>query len=75
MTAELTRLVPLSRIGTAGLTFVVRATPKECEAIAARMDLPAVSSLECAFDLAVEADGVSVAALTATCKPRLFGHA
>jgi hypothetical protein len=62
MTAELTRLVPLSRIGKAGMTFVVRATPGECEAIAARMDLPAVGSLECAFNLAIEDDGVSIAA-------------
>jgi uncharacterized metal-binding protein YceD (DUF177 family) len=41
---------------------VVRATPEECVAIAARMDLPAVGSLECTFELAIEDDGVSVAA-------------
>jgi hypothetical protein len=62
MTAELTRLIPLSRIGAAGLTFGVRATPEECEAIAARMDVPAVRSLKCNFTLAIEDDGVSVAA-------------
>jgi uncharacterized metal-binding protein YceD (DUF177 family) len=62
VTAELTRLVPLSRVGAAGMTFVVRATPAECEAIAARMHVPAVMSLECAFDLAIEDDRVAVAA-------------
>lgn len=62
MTSELTRLVSVSRIGSLGLTFLVQATPEECEAIAVRLDLPAVQSLKCSFTLAIEDDGVSVAA-------------
>jgi hypothetical protein len=60
MTAELTRPVPLARIGREGHAVVVRATPEECVAVAARMDLPAIRSLECFFNLTIEDDGVSV---------------
>jgi uncharacterized metal-binding protein YceD (DUF177 family) len=62
MTPELSRLVPLSKIGPAGLTVLVRATPKECDSIARRMELPAIQSLECSFDLASEDDGATIAA-------------
>ena len=62
MTAEFTRLVSLSKIGRAGFSILVRATPEECAAVATRMDLPAVQSLECSFTLTAEADGVSIAA-------------
>jgi uncharacterized metal-binding protein YceD (DUF177 family) len=62
MTAELTRLVALSKIGRAGFSVMVRATPEECASVATRMDLPAVQSLECSFTLTAEADGVSIAA-------------
>ena len=62
MPGELTRLVPLSRIGAAGLSFMVRASVAECAAIATRMDLFAIASLHCTFDLTVDGDGVSVTA-------------
>ncbi len=62
MTAELTHLVPLAKITSAGLRATVRATPEQCEAIAKRMGIPAVASLECRFDMTREADGVSIAA-------------
>ena len=51
MTVELTRLVPLSKIGPAGFGFVVQATPGECAALARRMDIPGVQDLTCAFSL------------------------
>jgi uncharacterized metal-binding protein YceD (DUF177 family) len=60
MTSELTRMVPLSKIGPAGLAILVRATPEECAAVAARMELPAIQSLECFFNLTAEDDGASV---------------
>jgi uncharacterized metal-binding protein YceD (DUF177 family) len=62
MTPELSRPVSLSKIGHTGLTFLVRATPEECTALAVRMDLPAIRSLECFFDLVLEGDGVSITA-------------
>jgi Large ribosomal RNA subunit accumulation protein YceD len=62
MTSELYRPVALSKIGPRGLTIAVRATPEECAAVAARMDLPAIHSLDCRFTLAVETGGVSVSA-------------
>jgi len=62
MTAELTRLVSLSKIGPDGLTVLVRATPEECAAVAERMDLPAIRSLSCAFNLTAGDDGVTVLA-------------
>jgi len=63
MTSELTRPVVLSKIGPTGLVVVVRATAEECAAIAVRMGIPAVQSLECVFHLTVEDDGVTVLAL------------
>jgi hypothetical protein len=59
---ELSRPVSLSKIGPQGLDFTVLATPKECERIAARMDIPAIRSLECSFRLIREPGGVSVLA-------------
>ena len=60
MSAELSRPIAVARIGRDGHTIIVRATPEECAAVAARMDLPAIRSLECSFDLSFEDDGVSV---------------
>jgi uncharacterized metal-binding protein YceD (DUF177 family) len=60
MTIELSRPIALWKIAPEGLAFLVRATPEECAAVAARMDLPAIQSLECLFDLTLEDDGVSV---------------
>ena len=62
MTPELSRPISLSKIGRTGLTVVVRATPEECAAVAARMDVPAIQSLECSFTLTAEDDGVSILA-------------
>jgi uncharacterized metal-binding protein YceD (DUF177 family) len=59
---EMPRPVSLTRIGTAGLTVRVEATPEERGAIAERMKIPAVQSLECEFQLSVEDDNVSVRA-------------
>jgi Large ribosomal RNA subunit accumulation protein YceD len=63
MTVELSRPVALAKIGRGGLALQTEATPEECKAVAARMDVPAIRSLECSFRLSVEDDGVSVAAL------------
>jgi uncharacterized metal-binding protein YceD (DUF177 family) len=62
MTTELSRPIALSKIRTKGLTVVVQATPEECAAVAVRMELPAIQSLECRFELSREGDGVSVLA-------------
>ena len=62
MTAELFRPVSVAKIGAAGLTVAVRATPEECAGLAGRMDIPAIRSLECTFRLTREGDGVSIAA-------------
>jgi uncharacterized metal-binding protein YceD (DUF177 family) len=60
MTVDLSRQVSLSKVGPAGLGVVVRATADECAAIAARMGIPAIQSLECRFILSVEADAASI---------------
>jgi uncharacterized metal-binding protein YceD (DUF177 family) len=51
MTADLSRPIALSRIGPGGLTVLVQATPEESIAVAARMGVPAIRSLECRFHL------------------------
>jgi hypothetical protein len=60
MTTEFPRPISVAKIGREGHTAVVRATPEECAAIAARMDVPAIQSLECFFNLTLEDDGVSI---------------
>jgi hypothetical protein len=74
MTPELSRPIKLSRIRRAGLVTLVRATPEECAAVAARMGLAAIQSFECRFDLATREDGVTIvghgrlrAEITQTC--------
>ena len=60
---ELSRPVSLSKIGPRGFEVTISATPEECARLAARMDIPAIQSLECFFRLVREDDGVSVFAL------------
>ena len=48
---ELSRPVPLDRIGASGGEQVVEATPEECAALARRLMIPAVHRLRCAFQL------------------------
>jgi Large ribosomal RNA subunit accumulation protein YceD len=60
MTIEFSRPIVPSKIGSAGLTILVRATPEECAAVAVRMGVPAIQSLVCSFRLTPEDDGVSI---------------
>jgi uncharacterized metal-binding protein YceD (DUF177 family) len=62
MTPELHRPLPAERIGAGWMDFAVEATPAECAALARRMGLPAVLSLNCRFRLARQ-DGGAIAAL------------
>jgi hypothetical protein len=54
MTPELHRPVAVERVGPAGLEYVVEASRDECAALAQRMNLPAVLSLNCRFRLEQE---------------------
>lgn len=63
MPMELSRAVAVSKIGRAGLAVEVLASPEECAAVAARMDIPAILSLACRFELKIENSGVSVLAV------------
>lgn len=60
MTTELSRPVARTKIGPGGLAILVRATPEECAAVAARMGIPAIHALDCFFNLTREDDGVSI---------------
>jgi hypothetical protein len=62
VTPELSRPFSLSKITRPGMTVVIHATPEECAALAIRMDLPAIRSLECFFDLTVENDAGTISA-------------
>jgi hypothetical protein len=62
VTDDLFRPVSLAKIGAAGLDVLVRATPEECAAVAKRMDIPAIQSLECMFHLTASQGGVSILA-------------
>ncbi|MDT7951451.1 MAG: DUF177 domain-containing protein [Acetobacteraceae bacterium] len=70
---EMERLVAMDRIGTAGLEMTVQAEPGELAAIAARLLIPRVSRLRCAFRLKrleasiIEAAGQLEADVTQTC--------
>lgn len=70
---ELSRLVPLDRIGPAGLQEDVEARPQELEALARRMRIPAVRRLRCEFRLRrvggglIEADGRLEAEVVQVC--------
>jgi hypothetical protein len=58
---EFHRPVAVDRIGAAGLDQRVAASPAECAALAARLGIPAVGSLACAFRL-TRAEGGRIAA-------------
>jgi uncharacterized metal-binding protein YceD (DUF177 family) len=73
MTPEFHRPVSLDRIGPHGLDLTVEANQAECAALAARMNLPAVLAVSCAFHLiregsdTVQARGVLRAMIMQTC--------
>ena len=73
MNPELHRPMLLDRIGPNGLDVTVEATPAECAALAARMQLPAVHAVSCTFHLVREdrdtilARGHLKARVTQTC--------
>jgi uncharacterized metal-binding protein YceD (DUF177 family) len=73
MTPELHRPILLDRIGPNGLDVTVEATPAECVALTARMQLPAVHAVSCTFHLVREdrdtilARGHLKARVTQTC--------
>ncbi|MBV9537617.1 MAG: DUF177 domain-containing protein [Acidisphaera sp.] len=56
MSPELSRPIAADRIGAAGLTTTVEATAAELPLIAARLKIPALVSLSCAWTLARGAD-------------------
>jgi hypothetical protein len=62
MTVEISRPIELSKIRAKDVIVIVQATPEECAAIAVRMELPAIQSLECRYGLSRDDDGVSVLA-------------
>ena len=70
---EFSRRVPLQRIGAHGLEQDVQANAAELQALAARLQIPAVTSLRCRFTLgapshgAVEAEGELRAEVTQVC--------
>ena len=73
MTPEVSRPAALDRIGLAGATVLVQAEAGELPAVAARLGVPAVHSLQCEFRLrriggsVVEAQGNLVASVTQQC--------
>ena len=73
MTTEFHRPLSLDRIGPHGLDLTIEANPAECAALAVRMQLPALLSLSCAFQLirqtpdSVLARGVLRARVSQTC--------
>lgn len=60
MTPEFSRPVALARIGSSPTESIVSAAPDECRALAHRMGLPAILSLDCR--LVLTRDGVAVRA-------------
>ncbi len=48
---ELSRLLPLRRLGSADSEYLVEADAAECAAVARRLRIPAVHSLACRFNL------------------------
>ena len=71
--SELHRPLSLDRIGAAGLDFTVQANAGECDALAKRMQIPAVHAVTCTFHLIredrdhVAARGHLRARVTQTC--------
>jgi hypothetical protein len=73
MTPEFSRMLPVDRIGPAGHTTTIEATPTELADLAARLRLPAVTALTCRFRLhppsgdTITAEGWLDAIVTQTC--------
>ncbi len=71
--SEMHRPAALDRIGPNGTSVLVEANPEELPAIAARLGIPAVHALRCAFKLrrvggsVIEAQGELVAGVTQLC--------
>jgi len=61
MTPELHRPIAVERIGRARLDVAVEASATECSALARRMNLPAVLSLTCRFNLEHETGDTMIA--------------
>jgi Large ribosomal RNA subunit accumulation protein YceD len=70
---ELARPFAVKRIGDSGAEFALEANAAECAAIAARLLIPGVSSLQCRWRLhpaergSIRADGVLRASVTQLC--------
>ncbi len=58
---ELPRPVSLAQIGTLGTVREVVASADECEAVAARLLIPAVAALSCRFQLTLAQQGMVIA--------------
>ncbi len=54
---EFSRRIQVGRIGAGGMEQVIQATSAECRALAERLQLPAVASLTCRFQLAAPLHG------------------
>lgn len=73
MQLELSRPIPVERVGPQGLDMTVEATDEERVALARRMNLPAIKRLTCIFHLSqlglrrVAARGHLIAEVTQTC--------
>jgi len=61
MTPELHRPIAIERVGPAGLRVKVDANTAECDALARRMNLPAILAFSCDFRLEREAAGTLLA--------------
>jgi uncharacterized metal-binding protein YceD (DUF177 family) len=59
---ELYRPLAVDRVGPGGLEVEVRASEAECQALAARMAIPAVRDVVCRFNLTAAPGGVVLAA-------------
>lgn len=55
---EFSRRLPWAAVGPEGRHQELRATPAECEALAARFGIPAIRRFEAALDLRLEAGGL-----------------
>ena len=54
---EFSRRIPIARIGAGGMEQVIEASGAECRALAERLQLPAVASLTCRFQLVAPLHG------------------
>jgi len=57
-TLEFSRRLPWAAVGPEGRHQTLRATPAECEALAARFGIPAIHRFEVELDMKTEAGGV-----------------